>query len=67
MTVTPESLIVAGKRRGRPQGAEAHSTVSAYVPARLHDHLVRLAQRREVSVSRIVGDILVQAIFLQNK
>jgi hypothetical protein len=50
--------IVVGRRRGRPKSAEPGSTVSTWLPVSDHDRLVRIANRREMSVSEYVGTVL---------
>lgn len=46
-------------RRGRPPALEQKATVSTWLESRLHDRLVRLAAREQVSVSRLVRQLLV--------
>lgn len=48
--------------RGRPRVEEPRSTVSTWVWARHHDALIKLAQKREMSVSALVREILDQAV-----
>jgi hypothetical protein len=67
VTVSPDSIVVVGSRRGRRRLADDYSTVTAHVPADLHDRLVRLAKNREMSVSKLVRDLIRQAIVLQKK
>jgi cytidylate kinase len=56
--VSPDSMVVVGRRRGRPKSAEPGSTVSTWIPASEHDRLVRIANRHEMSVSEYVGAVL---------
>ena len=48
---------------GRPAGStrapESGTTLNAWIPASQHDHLVRLARERDVSVSSVVRQILI--------
>lgn len=53
----PEQLT---RPRGRPPASEPKSAISAWVPTRLHDRLVALAQRRGDSVSSVVRVLLEQ-------
>ena len=43
------------RKGGRPRSAVPSSRVSGVVPAQHHDRLARIAIRRGVSVSRLVG------------
>jgi hypothetical protein len=48
--------------RGRPRGSrvrEPRSSVSTWLPARHHDRLIRMANRRGASVSATVRDVLI--------
>lgn len=46
------------RRRGRPRTSEPHSTVSVWVPTRLHDQLIKLANEQEKTVSQLVKSLL---------
>lgn len=67
MKVSRNSSVVSAARRGRPRVCEQYSTVTTYLPADLHDELVQLAKRRDVSVSKVVREIVSGVIVLQNK
>jgi hypothetical protein len=45
--------------RGRPRNIEPGSTISTWVSASEHDRLLRLAQRREESLSATVRRLLI--------
>lgn len=46
-------------RRGRPRSQVPHASVMTWVPADVHDKLIRVASRREISVSALVRDVLI--------
>jgi len=46
--------------RGRPLASEPKSAISAWVPTRLHDRLVQIAERRGETVSTVVRVLLEQ-------
>lgn len=50
------------KKPGRPRATEAKTSVSAWIPAREHDRLIRLANQREQSVSETVRQLLRQRL-----
>lgn len=56
--VSPESMSIVGRRRGRPRVGAPKSTVSTRIPVEHHDHLVRLAKQRDVSVSCVVRALI---------
>ena len=47
------------RQRGRPRVAEPRASVSTWVPATLHDRLIQVANREELSVSEYVRKVLV--------
>jgi hypothetical protein len=47
------------KQRGRPRVEEPRTSVSTWVPATLHDRLIEVANRHEVSVSEYVRQVLI--------
>lgn len=47
------------KKRGRPRVREPRSSVSTWIPARHHDRLIRLANRRGESVSATVRQVII--------
>lgn len=49
-------------RGGRPRALEPRSSVCTWIPASQHDRLIRIANAREQSVSRLIGDILTRAL-----
>jgi hypothetical protein len=53
------------KPRGRPKAEEPRAPVTAWVPATLHDQLVKQATQSGESVSRTIRRLL--GISLQNK
>jgi hypothetical protein len=56
---TDSSFMVVGpQRRGRPRAQERGTTLSTWLPESQYDQLVRLANRREQSVSSLVRDLL---------
>lgn len=67
MTDTLAPGVLIEPRRGRPRACKQYSTVTAHVPADLHDALIQLAGRKEMSVSSVVREIVSRAIVLQNK
>lgn len=64
MITRPSStmLVVTPRRRGRPRLAEPGGSVSVWLPARVHDALIRLAEKQDVSVSSFAGRVLTGAI-----
>lgn len=59
----PTLLIVADRRRrGRPTVQEPRSSVSTWLPVSLHDKLIELATKREVSISELVRESIVVTI-----
>lgn len=48
------------KSRGRPVAEVPKSSISAWIPTRLHDRLVQLAERRGESVSSTVRELIEQ-------
>lgn len=54
-----EPQKVEAPRRGRPQSSEPGSTISVWVPASAHDRIVRLAAKRDQSVSAVVRQLLI--------
>jgi hypothetical protein len=62
--ITEQSMIVVGtgRKRGRPRVEEPRSSVSTWVPSRLHDTLIDLAKKHDVSVSSMVRTMLVMQI-----
>lgn len=55
---TEPSLVIVGARRGRPRVEEPRVSVSSWIPESQYDKLVRLANKREQSVSSLVKDLL---------
>lgn len=53
----PEPVMV--RKRGRPRAQEPRSSVSTWLPARHHDRLIRLANRRGESVSATVREVII--------
>lgn len=47
---------------GRPRAAEAGSSISAWIPARLHDRAIKVARQHDTSVSSIVRRALAQTL-----
>ena len=47
------------KPRGRPASEEPHTTVTAYIPVSQYDRIVKLANKRDQSVSSLVKQLLV--------
>lgn len=45
-------------RRGRPRTDEPKVSVSSWIPESQYDNLVKLANRRDQSVSALVKDLL---------
>lgn len=50
------------RKPGRPKADEPSTSVSTWIPAREHDRLIRLAQRKEQSVSETVRQLLRQRL-----
>jgi hypothetical protein len=50
------------KSLGRPRSPEPQSTVCSWVPATLHDRLIRAANQREISVSAYVRNVIIFAL-----
>jgi predicted HicB family RNase H-like nuclease len=50
------------KHIGRPRSPEPQSTVCSWVPAKLHDRLIRAANQREISVSAYVRNVIIFAL-----
>jgi hypothetical protein len=50
------------RRPGRPRVADRGAAVTTWIPAALHDRLIREARRRDVSVSRVVLDRVRRAL-----
>lgn len=46
-------------RGGRPRTLEQKSSVSTWIPARIHDRLIAVANKREMSVSAYVSQVLI--------
>lgn len=53
----PDDKRSAPRPKGRPRG-EPQSTVTAWIPARLHDGLIKLANDKGESVSTTIRTIL---------
>lgn len=47
------------RKRGRPRVPEPRSSVSAWLPARVHDRLIAVAHRQDVSVSALVRKLII--------
>lgn len=60
MSDSPQMFFVGQEKRGRgrPRAAEPMSAVCMWVPASKHDQLVRLANQRGISVSRLVKSLV---------
>ncbi len=52
-------LIFPERRRGRPRSSEPGATVCTWLPPDAHDKLIRIANRREKSVSALVRELLI--------
>ena len=58
----PQLIVVAPpRRRGRPRAAIRKSVLTAYVPETYHDRLAQLALKHDVSVSRVLCQVLQKA------
>ena len=51
--------IVAPRKRGRPRAQVQSTAVMTWVPTTLHDKLIRIANKRDVSVSQLLKQIVV--------
>ncbi len=56
------ALAQKSLRGGRPRSIEPNNTVCSWVPARVHDRLIQVANQREMSVSEYVRRVLIFAI-----
>jgi predicted HicB family RNase H-like nuclease len=54
--------IARTKQIGRPRSREPNNTVCSWVPARVHDRLIRIANAREMSVSEYVRRVIIFAL-----
>ena len=50
--------LAPGRRPGRPRADVPRAAVTTWLPATDHDRLIRIANRRGVSVSELVRGIL---------
>jgi hypothetical protein len=59
--ITEASMTVLGPRpRGRPRlSDESCTSVSTWMPERYHDRLIAMANQKNVTVSRLVSQLLV--------
>lgn len=61
--VSADSLMIAGPRkRGRPPVAEPLQPVTTWVPPAYLERLDRLARKHDVSVSKLVCRVLLEAM-----
>jgi hypothetical protein len=51
-------LILGERRRGRPRVEEPQERLSTRIPTPEYDRLVKLAQKRDQSLSALVRDLL---------
>lgn len=58
MHVTETSMVIVGRRPGRPRAAEEKTSVSAWMPTRHVDELTKLANANNMSVSQFVGYVV---------
>lgn len=58
----PQMLVLTPRRRGRPRAHEPGSTMSVWVPARYHDVFCRIANEKDLSVSKVVAKVLAGAV-----
>jgi hypothetical protein len=68
MSITEESLMVGGsdrRRGGRPRSADPSVTVMTRLPSEQYDRLIKMASRREETVSALVRQILMAQSFLK--
>lgn len=56
---TSQKHFVTERRRGRPRAEQEMTTISTWIPASYHDRLIRLANKREQSVSSLVRQLLI--------
>jgi len=56
------SLLIVGRRRGRPRVEEPRSSVSTWLPVSVHDRLISIASAREISISELVRESIVITI-----
>jgi hypothetical protein len=59
MNPRDQALVPQGRPRGRPRVEEPGSAVTTWLPASVHDRLIRIAEHREVKVSALVRQILI--------
>lgn len=52
------TIMIVGGRRGRPRASEPGSPVMAWIKESNHDWLIRLADERSTSVSKLVAEIV---------
>jgi hypothetical protein len=66
--LTPDSLLIIEpgsppvRRRGRPKSAVESTALTTWVPTTYHDKLIKMANERHMSVSKLVKQILVLKI-----
>lgn len=51
--------VIGHRPRGRPPVQEPRQSVSAWLPASLHDQLIDLAKREERSISGMIKTLLI--------
>lgn len=54
-------IVLTPRRRGRPRAPEPGSTISAWIPAKYHDRLIRIANEKDISVSAVVRTVIAGA------
>lgn len=56
--------VITNRKGGRPRVSEPQTAISAWIPAKYHDRLARIAIRNDVSVSAVVKNAIV--LFLKD-
>lgn len=61
----PQPLGADGRKRGpgRPRSAEPSSALGVWMPAHVHDGLIRLSEQQDKSISQLVVDAVKERYF----
>lgn len=63
MNARPIGADGRGRGPGRPRAVNRGSSVSTWLPESVHDQLIAMANRQEVSVSKLVADAVKRQCF----